>query len=566
MNSWILVGHRGVGKSTVFNLLKRRFSGEFLFYSLDEEIVKKTGQSIKEIFDKEGEKKFREYENDIFKVLSDKPQKKPLIVDLGAGFQGNKPHGWKGLWVKRSIDSSKSLFLNRPKLSDSLQMSKERFQAREKKYFEMSDFELLLPEGLSELSHPDGKIFDSLMAEKPVKLPLQAWGWTLQGEGFNKKKEWLESLGLGFLEYRDDLIDQRPQEKASNELMSYRSSPKKKNKNLKFYDWPLEWSWDEEASLLSLHSKTKSLEETFENLPKTDQIIKLALPVENFSELIEGHRWAIEDKDKRIFLPMSKEGRWSWYRLLSSRWHKYNFLKLSEGSAPDQPSLFDVVNFNPQFCSFAAILGSPVSHSLTPRFHQNFFQEKKSNILRIDVNESEVDKALPFLKELGLRWAAVTSPLKKEVARFTKSDLDAVNTLAWRNESWQTTNTDAKGFEFLMRDYDRSSKVIWGGGGTLSSLNPSGVPSAFYSSRTGKLKRGDEIDQPEVLVWAVGREQFDKKGVFPSKDWPIKMVLDLNYSQNSPGIECASRYGCQYRSGLDMFVAQAKAQQEFWNE
>ena len=566
MKSWILVGHRGVGKSTIFNFLKERYHDSFLFYSLDEEIVKKTERSIQEIFDSDGEEKFREYEQTIFNELSNKNQEKPLIVDIGAGFQGDKPPGWKGLWIKRSIDSSKSLFLDRPKLSDSLQMPKERFLKREIKYSEMSQFELLLPEGLSQLSHQDEKVFDSLFLEKSVDLPLKAWGWTLQGEGFEEKKEWLESMGLGFFEYRDDLIDERPKEGSTNELMSYRTSPKNKNKNFNFYDWPLEWDWDKEAYILSLHTNPKSLKETLQNLPKTNQILKLALPIKNFSELIEGHRWALEDKGRRIFLPMSENGRWSWYRLLSSRWHKYNFLKLSQGSAADQPSLFDVVNFNPQFCSFAAILGSPVTHSLTPRFHQKFFEDKKSNILRIDMSENEVSDALPFLKDLGLRWAAVTSPLKKEVARFTQSDFSAVNTLAWRNESWQTTNTDAKGFKFLIRDYDTSPKVIWGGGGTLSSLNPSGVPSAFYSSRTGHLKSGDEIDHPEVLVWAVGRGHFDKKGVFPPKDWPVKLVIDLNYSQDSPGIECASRYGCQYRSGLDMFVAQAKAQQEFWNE
>ena len=75
-----------------------------------------------------------------------------------------------------------------------------------------------------------------------------------------------------------------------------------------------------------------------------------------------------------------------------------------------------------------------------------------------------------------------------------------------------------------------------------------------------------EGGSPEVVVWAVGRESFDKEGQMPPESWAPSHIVDLNYSEDSPGIVCAQAYGCQYQSGLSMFVAQAREQQRFWKE
>ena len=45
-----------------------------------------------------------------------------------------------------------------------------------------------------------------------------------------------------------------------------------------------------------------------------------------------------------------------------------------------------------------------------------------------------------------------------------------------------------------------------------------------------------------------------------------KLILDLNYSENSPGREYAHQVSARYISGKLLFVAQAKAQRAFWDE
>ena len=72
------------------------------------------------------------------------------ILDIGAGFEGHLTEDWKSLWIKRSIDSSRSQFLNRPTLDAGLSMNEERFHGREKRYDEMSDYELELLEHIKD--------------------------------------------------------------------------------------------------------------------------------------------------------------------------------------------------------------------------------------------------------------------------------------------------------------------------------------------------------------------------------------------------------------------------------
>lgn len=149
---------------------------------------------------------------------------------------------------------------------------------------------------------------------------------------------------------------------------------------------------------------------------------------------------------------------------------------------------------------------------------------------------------------------------------MVQASFPAVNTLFYNGQEWEGTNTDIHGFSEIISSYRNLSVAVWGGGGVIPAIEANLPNASFYSSRTGELKKGDRQNSPDVVVWAVGGSQFRKKGVFPPPQWKPQLVVDLNYAHNSPGIQCASNFSCQYRSGLDMFVAQAKKQQEYWNE
>ena len=72
------------GKSTVGKLLARELGWEFV--DVDEEIERREGLSIPQIFERKGEPYFRELELEMLRELSDKKQ---VVVSTGGGLGAN---------------------------------------------------------------------------------------------------------------------------------------------------------------------------------------------------------------------------------------------------------------------------------------------------------------------------------------------------------------------------------------------------------------------------------------------------------------------------------------------
>ena len=451
----MIIGHRGAGKTWFLKKLTPFLKDQGVYtYHLDEEIEKKSQKSIKEIFKVHGEGFFRECEILYLKELVEKHIDKNIVIDVGAGFMGKKPKNFKALWLQRNVDLSEALFPDRPALGSSLKINDERFQKRQKKYHSMADYQLELCEDF----FGDGLSMESLFKKSFLEKTLfnfkNQWFLTkLHKEhqsliipAFSQKKVGVfketptDKMGnpsifnknchsSPFLEYcpqwelRDDRLPFSLIEKAIKKfpksLISFR---KKENSNrLKsliiensLWDWPLEWGIEKSARILSLHQRKENLIETLKSLPQTDQIIKLAVPIHSFKELKQAYEWFLENPEKRVFLPISKTGRWKWFRLLLGSKMPFGFLRESQTPYPDQPSLMDLLNHQSSWSSFMAILGDPVNHSLTPSFHRDFFNGKNTNCLAIELSRDEWDSAFPFLDELGLKACAVTSPLKRK--------------------------------------------------------------------------------------------------------------------------------------------------------
>jgi shikimate kinase len=88
MKKVFLVGYMGVGKTGLGKRLANALS--IPSYDLDEEIVKKEGKSIKELFENGGERRFRELESRMLKDFCH--QKKSFVLSTGGGTaasQGN---------------------------------------------------------------------------------------------------------------------------------------------------------------------------------------------------------------------------------------------------------------------------------------------------------------------------------------------------------------------------------------------------------------------------------------------------------------------------------------------
>ena len=78
--SIVLIGYRGCGKTSIGRKLADRLWQPFV--DTDDLVVKKAGKSIKDIFDQDGEAKFRQLEAD---VIKDVAKLQEHVIALGGG-------------------------------------------------------------------------------------------------------------------------------------------------------------------------------------------------------------------------------------------------------------------------------------------------------------------------------------------------------------------------------------------------------------------------------------------------------------------------------------------------
>ncbi|WP_164385439.1 shikimate dehydrogenase [Streptomyces sp. OM5714] len=129
----------------------------------------------------------------------------------------------------------------------------------------------------------------------------------------------------------------------------------------------------------------------------------------------------------------------------------------------------------------AAVLGSPIAHSLSPVLHRAAYADlglTDWTYDRFDVDEA----ALPgFFAELGPEWAglSLTMPLKRAVIPLldgiseTAASVDAVNTVVFGEDGRKTgDNTDIPGIVAALREHGVEkveTAAILGAGATASS-------------------------------------------------------------------------------------------------
>ncbi|MBC2868961.1 shikimate dehydrogenase [Streptomyces mexicanus] len=129
----------------------------------------------------------------------------------------------------------------------------------------------------------------------------------------------------------------------------------------------------------------------------------------------------------------------------------------------------------------AAVLGSPIAHSLSPVLHRAAYAEL--GLATWSYDRFEVDEAgLPgFFEELGPEWAglSLTMPLKRAVIPLldeisdTAASVEAVNTVVFTEDGRRTgDNTDIPGMIAALREHgieQVDSAAILGAGATASS-------------------------------------------------------------------------------------------------
>lgn len=157
----------------------------------------------------------------------------------------------------------------------------------------------------------------------------------------------------------------------------------------------------------------------------------------------------------------------------------------------------------------AAVLGSPISHSLSPVLHVAAYRALGLGAWSYDAHEVEASGLARFVAGLGPQWAglSLTMPLKEaafevadEVSDLAR-EVGAINTLVRRPDGgWAGDNTDVYGVSQALREAGcshTSSAVVLGSGATarsvVAALVSLGCAKVTFAVRSGA--RQETLDQ-----------------------------------------------------------------------
>ena len=152
--------------------------------------------------------------------------------------------------------------------------------------------------------------------------------------------------------------------------------------------------------------------------------------------------------------------------------------------------------------SFIALIGNPVSHSLSPIMQNAALQYLGLDLIYIAIpcKDEDLELVLNSFKKINCKGLNITIPHKEKVFNLCSeispiaNKLKAINTLKLNSENeWSATNTDVEGFIYPLKDLNLTTRqsVVLGSGGAarsviqgLINLNYSkiSVVSAFIST------------------------------------------------------------------------------------
>ncbi len=263
--------------------------------------------------------------------------------------------------------------------------------------------------------------------------------------------------------------------------------------------------------------------------------------------------------------------------------------------------------------SFIALIGNPVSHSLSPIMQNAALQYLGLDLIYIAIpcEDEDLELVLNSFKKINCRGLNITIPHKEKVFNLCSEispiahKLKAVNTLKLNSQKkWSATNTDVEGFIYPLKDLNLAKKksIILGSGGAARSaiqgllnlnLSTISVISRNKSSLNELIKNFDNQiqlqgylyndDQAQILIQEadlivnttpVGMKTTkNENNVLPYGEafWRSlnskTIVYDLIYNPApTPLLKFSAKKGCMTINGLEMLIAQGIKSISFWTD
>lgn len=244
----------------------------------------------------------------------------------------------------------------------------------------------------------------------------------------------------------------------------------------------------------------------------------------------------------------------------------------------------------------AAVLGSPVAHSLSPTLHLAAYRALGLDDWTYDRHECDEAGLPAFVAGLDGEWAglSLTMPLKRvsmevadDVAPLAAAT-GAANTLYRAGSGWRADNTDVAGIVATLDGAAKGRAVVLGAGGTaqaaLAALQELAVSEIEVlvrnPARAGELLATAErlgvtatisdalVDPDRASAALAGADVVISTLPFGAADAltgvePAAVVLDVVYAPwPTPFAATAAAAGARVASGLEMLLHQAVRQVE----
>lgn len=238
------------------------------------------------------------------------------------------------------------------------------------------------------------------------------------------------------------------------------------------------------------------------------------------------------------------------------------------------------------------VVGKPIGHSLSPAMHNAGFAAAGLDAAYVPLEAADADDFVSFATAFGLKGASVTAPYKQallgradEIDELSRQ-VGAINTLRIADGRWMGRNTDVAGFlEPLERRLPIAGlrAAIVGAGGAARAA---AVALASRGARVTLCARDQRTAEavarlmgamahglpPERGSWDI-LVNTTPVGTYPDVDaTPLpgatldgRLVYDLVYNPPTTRLLAdAEAAGCETIGGLEMLVAQAVHQFEWW--